>query len=239
MKPEEVDSSYLSPEEAVNSAIELGCRSISFTHNEPTVFYEWMYDTAKLAQERGIRTYFHTNGGINPEPLKALLEYMDAVMVDLKGFTAEFFKETSLSELEPVLDTLTIVRESDVWFEITCLIIPTLNDDMDKIEEMCRWIKENLGADVPVQFSRFFPDYKLTKLPPTPVETLEKAQEVALGVGLRYVTIGNVPGHEANSTFCPHCGEVVIKRVNFTVVENNLENGRCRFCGYVVPGVWE
>jgi pyruvate formate lyase activating enzyme len=239
MKPEEVDSLFLVPEKAVEGAIMLGCQSISFTYNEPTVFYEWMYDVAEAAKAAGIRTYFHTNGGMKEKPLKELLQYMDAVCVDLKGFTAEFFEETSLSELEPVLDTLKTIKESGVWLEITCLIIPTLNDDMEKIEEMCLWIKDNLGDEVPVHFSRFFPAYKLTRLPPTPIETLEKARETALSVGLKYVTIGNVPGHEANSTFCPQCGETVIKRVHFSILENNLENGKCKFCGYPIAGVWE
>lgn len=238
-RPEEVKSFAMTPIEAIEGAIILGCQSISFTYNEPTVFYEWMYDVAKMAKEMGVRTYFHTNGGMNPEPLKELLQYMDAVCVDLKGFTSEFFEQTSVSELEPVLNTLRTIKESGVWVEITCLIIPTMNDDMEKIEEMCLWIRENLGEDVPVHFSRFFPNYKLLRLPPTPIETLEEAREVALGVGLRYVSIGNVPGHEANNTFCPQCGEVVIGRVHFFVGEINLENGRCKFCDYPIAGVWE
>jgi len=238
-RPEEVSSFSLSPEAAVERAKKLGCRSISFTYNEPTVFYEWMYDVAKLAKESGLKTYFHTNGGINPGPLRELLKYMDAVCVDLKGFTAQFFTTTSFSQLEPVLTTLKTVKESGVWLEITCLIIPTLNDDMEQIEEMCRWIKENLGTEVPVQFSRFFPAYKLVKLPPTPTDTLERAREIAVTTGLKYVTIGNVPGHAANSTYCPKCGSVVIERVGFSVMANNLDQGRCKFCGYPIPGVWE
>ena len=164
---------------------------------------------------------------------------MDAVCVDLKGFTAEFFETTSFSELEPVLTTLKTIKESGTWLEIPCLIIPTLNDDMGQIEEMCYWIKENLGEDVPIQFSRFFPAYKLIKLPPTSTETLERAREIALKAGLKYVTIGNVPGHTANSTFCPQCGNTVIRRVDFSVLEYNLERGKCKFCGHPIPGVWE
>lgn len=237
--PEEVKLGFLSPAEAVAKAIELGCSSISFTYNEPTVFYEWVYDVCKLAREKGIKTYFHTNGGIKPEPLRELLEYLDAVCVDLKGFTAEFFAQTSFSELGPVLTTLKTIKESGVWFEITCLIIPTMNDDPEKIREMCQWIRDNLGAEVPVHFSRFFPAYRLTRLPPTPIETLETARSIALEEGLKYVTIGNVPGHEANSTFCPQCGKILIKRIHFTVLQNNMEDGRCRFCGNQIPGVWE
>ena len=238
-KPEDVNSVYLSPQKVVDKAKELDCPSISFTYNEPTVCYEWMYDVARLAQENGVKTYFHTNGGINPEPLKELIKYMDAVCVDVKGFTAEFYIEISFSDLEPVLLTLTTLKESGTWFEITCLIIPTLNDDPAKIEEMCRWIRDNLGDEVPVQFSRFFPAYKLKKIPPTPIDTLEKAYEIAQGAGLKYVTIGNVPGHEGNNTYCPDCGKPVIKRVDFSVVEYNLKQGKCRFCGQPIPGVWQ
>ncbi len=237
--PEEVGLRHLSPDEAVAKAIELGCSSISFTYNEPTVFYEWVYDVSKLAQERGVKTYFHTNGGIQPEPLRELLQHMDAVCVDLKGFTSEFYEVTSFSDLEPVLTTLKIIKESGVWFEITCLIIPTLNDDPEQLREMCRWIRDNLGDDVPVHFSRFFPAYKVTRLPPTPIDTLEGAREIAREEGLRYVTIGNVPGHKANSTFCPECDSILIERVHFSVTENNIVNGQCSHCGHEVPGVWE
>lgn len=237
--PEEVKLTYLSPEQAVDMAIESGVASISFTYNEPTVFYEWVYDVCKLAQEQGIRTYFHTNAGMNSDPLKQLLKYLDAVCVDLKGFTSEFYKITSFSELEPVLNTLKTIKESEVWFEIVNLIIPTMNDDPAQIREMCRWIKENLGDEVPVHFTRFFPAYKLTKLPPTAIETLEKARQIAIEEGLKYVTIGNMPGPEFNSTFCPQCGNILIKRVHFDVLEKNIVDGRCLTCGHEIPGVWQ
>jgi len=237
--PEETDNVPLSPEEAVSKAIEYDCSSMSFTYNEPNVFYEYMYDVAKLAQERGLYTYFHTNGALNPEPLRELLKHMDAVCVDLKGFTPEFYKETSNSELEPVLSTLKTIREEGVHLEIVNLVIPTLNDDPKDIEKMCYWIRDNLGDDVPLHFSRFFPTYKLLKLPPTPIETLEKARQIALDAGLKYVTIGNVPGHEANSTFCPQCGQILIKRVHFNVISNHIKEGRCPFCGCQIPGIWE
>ena len=236
--PEEVRSLRLSPEELVDKARENGVRSISFTINEPTVFYEYMYETAALAREQGLLTLFHTNGAMNPEPLRQLLRHMDAVCVDLKGFTAEFFSKTSFSQLDPVLETLEVVKESGVWFEIVNLLIPTLNDDPEQTREMCRWIKENLGADVPVHFNRFFPAYRLTRLPPTPVETLERARAIALDEGLRYVTIGNVPGHEFNSTYCPECGATLVRRVHFSVLENNIEDGSCGSCGHQIPGLW-
>lgn len=237
--PEETDNVPLSPEEAVITAMKLGCSSMSFTYNEPTVFYEYMYDVAKLAQERGLWTYFHTNGAMNPEPLRELLKHMDAVCVDLKGFTAEFYQETSNSKLEPVLNTLKIIKEEGIHLEIVNLVIPSLNDNPKDIERMCHWLKDTLGEDVPLHFTRFSPTYKLQKLPPTPIETLETARQIALDAGLNYVYIGNVPGHEANSTFCPHCGQTLIERVHFNVIYNCIKEGRCPFCDHQVPGIWD
>jgi len=228
----------LPPEKAVESALESRVAAISFTYNEPTVFYEYMYETAKLAKARGLKTIFHTNASMNEEPLRRLLEHIDAVAVDLKAFTAEFYRSTSFSDLTPVLETLKTIRDKGVWMEIVNLIIPTLNDDMDNVRDMCIWIRENLGTEVPIHFNRFQPAYKLTNLPPTPVKTLEKAREIATQTGIEYVTIGNVPGHEANSTKCPRCGETLVKRTHFTVHEINIIDGRCRKCKHKIPGIW-
>ncbi len=236
--PEEVSYQELSPQEVVTQAQQYNLKYISFTYTEPTVFYEYMYDIAAEAREKGIQTLLNTNGAINPEPLRALLKHIDAVNVDLKAFTTEFYEVTSFSQLEPVLHTLKIIKESGVWLEIVNLLIPTLNDDPKQIRDMCRWIRENLGEEVPVHFNRFFPAYKLTRIPPTPIETLEKAREIALEEGLKYVYIGNVPGHEYNSTYCPQCGNTLIKRVHFNVLENNIEGGTCPFCGHCLPGIW-
>ncbi len=236
--PEEVTYQRLSPEEVAAKAAEHGLEFIAFTYNEPTVFYEYMYDISVAAKQRGIRTLLNTNGAIKPEPLRALLEYIDAVNVDLKAFTAEFYDITSLAELQPVLDTLQLLAEEEVWFEIVNLVIPTLNDDTEIIRQMCRWIREELGDEVPVHFNRFFPAYKLTRVPPTPVETLEDARRIALEEGLKYVYIGNVPGHPANNTYCPGCNEKVVGRTGFAVTELNVEEAKCRFCGRHLPGVW-
>ncbi len=223
--------------EIVNQA--LGYKAnISFTYNEPTVAYEYMYDTFKLASEKGIRNIFHTNGGMNPEALSELLRYVDAVTVDLKAFSAEFYRSTSTSDLSPVLETLKVVKEKGAWLEIVNLMIPTLNDDLALVREMCLWILENLGHEIPLHFNRFSPAYKLKNLPPTPVETLEEARKIAMDLGLSYVYVGNVPGHPANSTYCPECQEVVIGRTHFTVHENRLKEGACRFCGHEIPGIW-
>ncbi len=236
---EEVSHYDLSPEEIVELALKNKAKSVSFTYTEPTAFYEYVYDISRLARERGLKTSIISNGFINPEPLRELLKVLDAVKIDLKGFSEEFYAEVSSARLEPVLTSLKIVKEEGVHLEIVNLVLPTLNDDPEMIRAMCQWIKDNLGEDVPLHFTRFFPNYRLTNLPPTPVETLEMAREIALDVGLQYVYIGNVPGHEANNTYCPKCGKLLIRRAYMAILENNIVNGRCKFCGHKIPGIWE
>ncbi|RKY64252.1 MAG: AmmeMemoRadiSam system radical SAM enzyme [Candidatus Latescibacterota bacterium] len=236
--PGDLETYDIPPERAVEIALKKNIPTLSFTYNEPTAFYEYVYDVAVLAKSKGLRILWHSNGSMNPEPLKRLLRYTDAVTIDLKGFTKKAYDNSS-AELEPVLRTLKIVKQEGKWLEVVNLVIPTINDDPSDIRRMCEWIKENLGEDTPLHFSRFFPNYRLIHLPPTPIRTLEKAHEIALDVGLHYVTIGNVPGHKYNSTFCPRCGKRLIYRVHFQVLENNVRNGRCKFCGYSIPGIWE
>jgi pyruvate formate lyase activating enzyme len=238
MSFEEIGHVVISPVETVALAQERGCDAVSFTYNEPTVFYEHMFDVARLAKRAGMGTLFHTNGGMNEEPLAALLEHMDAVTVDLKAFTSKFYRDVSSSELEPVLRTLQQIHDSSAHLEIVNLMVTTLNDDMGDVRRMCRWICDTLSDEVPLHFTRFHPAYKLTSLPPTPIETLESAAQVADGEGLQYVYIGNVPGHERNSTFCPACGEKVIERTHFAVLSLDVVGGRCRFCEHVIPGIW-
>ncbi len=228
----------LMPEKAVEQALKNKIPTMSFTYNEPTSFYEYVYDIAKLAKEKGLRIIWHSNGAINPAPLKELLKYTDGVTIDLKGFSQRAYDNSS-AELEPVLRTLKIIKKEGKWLEIVNLVIPTINDDLEEIRKMCIWIKENLGVDVPLHFSRFFPAYRLTQLPPTPISTLEKAYEIARKVGLNYVSIGNVPGHKYNSTFCPKCGKKLIHRTHFMVLSNDIEDGKCRFCGQEIPGIWK
>jgi len=233
---EEIDHEVISPENTV--AMAWGCHAVSFTYNEPTVFYEHMFDVAKAAKQAGMGTLFHSNGGMNEEPLAALLEHMDAVTIDLKAFTPQFYREVSSSELEPVLRTLGQIHQSGVHLEIVNLMVTTLNDDMDDVRRMCQWIRDTLSDEVPLHFTRFFPAYKLTSLPPTPVETLESAAQIADEEGLQYVYVGNVPGHERNSTFCPNCGAKVIQRKHFSVLSLNVVKGRCVHCDHSIPGVW-
>lgn len=237
-RPEDLDAYHLPPEKVIELAIQKDIPTISFTYNEPTVFYEYVYDIAVLAKKKGLKILWHSNGSMNPDPLRALLEYTDAVTIDLKGFTKKAYQNSS-AELKPVLETLKIIKQEGRWLEIVNLVIPTINDNPDDIQRMCEWIKENLGEEVPLHFSRFFPNYKLLHLPPTPIETLEDAYRIAKDTGLRYVTIGNVPGHKYNSTFCPKCGRRLIHRVHFQVSENNVVKGKCKFCNHKIPGIWE
>lgn len=237
---EEMDYVYnLAPQKVVQLALEKNIPTISFTYNDPISCYEYVYDVAKLAKAKGLRILWHSNGTLNPEPLRELLKYSDAVTIDLKGFTDQVYRRSSSAKLEPVLCALKIIKEEGVWLEIVNLVIPTLNDDPEDIRRMCIWIKENLGADIPLHFSRFSPAYRLTDLPPTPIKTLEQAHSIARETGLHFVTIGNVPGHKYNSTFCPNCEKLLIKRVHFSVLSNNIKEGKCKFCAHPIPGIWE
>jgi len=197
-----------------------------------------MYDIAKLAKEKGLSTSMVSNGYINEEPLCQLLQVLDAVKIDFKAYTREFYNQVCSGQLQPVLETLKTIKEQGVWLEIVNLVVPTLNDDSSDIRGMCQWIKEQVGSDVPLHFTRFFPMYRLTNLSPTPVETLERAYKIAKEVGLRYVYIGNVPSHIQNSTFCPNCYKVIIHRIQFSVISNEVFAGKCSFCGEPIAGLW-
>jgi pyruvate formate lyase activating enzyme len=235
---EELNHHPYSPSEIVQQAKKQGLFSISFTYTEPTVYYEYVYDISAVARENGMKTSIVSNGYIHRDPLLKLLKVLDAVKIDLKGFNEEFYREVCSATLKPVLESLLTVKKENVWLEIVNLVLPTLNDNLKMIDEMSRWIKENLGVDTPLHFTRFHPDYQLTHLSPTPVSTLESAYEMARKNGLKYVYIGNVPGHIRNSTFCPHCNRKVIHRTNFDVLEMNVVEGKCKFCGFPLQGKW-
>ena len=239
-RPDEVTTYDMPPEAVVEAAIKSGSKFVVYTYTEPTVFYEYMLDTAKLAKEKGLRNGMHTCGYINQEPLEELLEYMDAVNVDLKGFSEEFYKKMgAFAELKPVLETLKTVKKKGVWLEITNLIIPGQNDDPKEIRAMCQWIKDNLGDDVPLHFSRFTPAFRLQNLPPTPPEKLEEAYRIATEVGLKYVYIGNLPGNPHENTYCPNCKRLVIERLGYRVRPDGIKGGKCVYCGHVIDGIWE
>lgn len=235
---EETKNGDYPPERIVAEALRTGCRSIAYTYTEPVVFYEYMLDTAHLAREKGLRNIWVSAAYINPEPLRELAPWIDAANIDLKGFTEEYYRDICGGRLRPVLDAITRAKELGIFVELTNLIVPTLNDDMETIQKMCRWIAAETGPDTPLHFSRFFPHYRLQKLPPTPLETLARAHETALECGLRYVYTGNVPYDDRSHTWCPRCGLKLIGRVGYTVTENNLRGDACSRCGEKIAGVW-
>jgi len=237
--PDKVSQKDITPLEVVKRAKDENCKSISHSINEPAVFYEYMYDIARLAKKEGLLTLFHTNGYLSPDPLREVLKYMDGVTVDLKAFTDEFYGNISEARVEPVLDTLRIIKEENVHLEIVNLVIPTLNDDPEDIKNMCTWIRDELGDSVPLHFNRFTPTYKLTDLASTPVETLETAAGIAYELGMKYVYIGNLPGHEYNSTYCPQCDKRLIHRTHYNVLGNDVKDGKCSYCGFKIEGIWE
>ncbi len=236
--PEDLAVDTVSPEAIVNAAKTNKCKTIAYTYTEPTIFYEYMLDIAKLARGAGVKNLMHSAGFINEEPLRAICKYLDAANIDLKG-SNEFYQQVCLGNRDDVLRTLKILKEEGVWLEITYLVVPTLNDSTSYAAETCKWIKENLSADVPLHISRFWPMYKLTNLSPTSIETLEKIKQVATDAGLRYVYIGNVPGHKSESTYCPKCKKPIIERMGYTILSNSIENGKCKYCGEKIEGIWE
>ncbi|NQT33134.1 MAG: AmmeMemoRadiSam system radical SAM enzyme, partial [Candidatus Omnitrophica bacterium] len=238
--PEETTNHRLSTEGVVATAVGNGCKSIAYTYTEPIAFYEYSLDAAKLAKKKGIYNIWVTGGKINPEPLKHACKYIDAANVDFKGFDNNYLREVCAQELDNILEAMVIMKNEGVWMELTNLIVPTLNDDMKVIRQMVKWIKTNLGPDVPLHFSRFWPQYKLRSLYPTPLETLKRAREIALEEGLHYVYVGNVPDIVTASTTCPGCGKIVIKRQGYSVLENKVSsNGTCKMCGHKIAGIWK
>jgi len=235
--PDEVDAQDLPPADVVRQALYYRCRSITYTYTEPTVFYEYMYDTAQIARKYGIRNTMHSCGYIKEKPLRRLAKLLDAADIDLKAFTEDFYGRICGGRLKPVLDALVVLRQENVWLEITNLVVPGLNDDPKQIGEMCRWIVKELGPDVPVHFSRFHPQYKLKDLPPTPLATLKEAHQIARDAGIRYPYLGNIRS-EAESTFCHKCRLLLIERIGYFVKQNNIVKGKCRSCGVAIPGVW-
>ncbi len=228
----------LPPEQVVRAAIQYHSASIAFTYNEPTIFAEYAMDTAHLAHQHYLKTVMVTNGYITGEVIEEVYADIDGANVDLKAFDEEFYYKLTLSHLEPVLEALKKLHQMGVWIEITNLMIPTKNDDLSQVTRMCEWILRELSADVPVHFTAFHPDYKLTNLPPTPPSTLLKARQRALEVGLKFVYVGNILNEEASSTYCPNCGTLLIRRSWHATRIVNLENGACGNCGEKIPGVF-
>jgi pyruvate formate lyase activating enzyme len=241
-KSREIDTlaDAASPEALAEAAVRLGCRSVAFTYNDPVIFMEYANDVADACHERGIRAVAVTAGYMNPEPRADFYRHMDAANVDLKGFTERFYAELSAAHLQPVLDTLRYLRhETDVWFEITNLMIPGWNDSEAETDAMTRWIVAELGPDVPVHFTAFHPDYKMLDTPPTPPATLRRAREIAMANGVRYAYTGNVYDRDGQSTYCHGCGALVIERDWYELGAYRLtDDGRCLACGTRIPGVF-
>lgn len=227
-----------SPGALVRRAVDAGCSGMAFTYTEPIVYYEYLMDTAAAARRRGLRNFVSTGGYVTTEPLVELCKYVDAFSVSVKGFTEGFYLDYCRGSLKVVLDCLKTIRAQGVWLEIPVLIIPTLSDDITQIGWFCSWVKKNLGPEVPVHFLRFSPAYLLRNLPTTPVHVLESARKTAFERGLRYVYIGNVPGHDANNTNCPSCGRLLIQRIGLRVVRNRLASNTCPDCDCRIPGFW-
>ncbi len=237
-RPEQTSNYDYQPQAIVDICLSQKIPTIAYTYSEPTVFYEYMYDIAALGRKNGIRSAVVSNGFIEKEPLTALLEVVDAYKIDLKSIREDYYKTVVRGELGPVLKTLERIRQSGILLEIVTLVVPTLNDSEAEFQELAKWIKANLGSDVPLHFSQFHPDYQLTSLPTTPQKTLETAYQIARAEGLDYVYLGNLPGHPSESTHCPKCDELVIERRGFRVYQNALKKGCCPKCGWKIPGLF-
>ena len=237
-KLEDIPHLEASPEQVVEQAKNAKIKSISFTYTEPAVFYEYMLDIAKLAKKNKIKCSIVSNGYINPAPLKKLIPYIKAANIDLKG-NALFYEKVCDGKIEPVLETIRLLHQKKVWLELTNLTIPGYNDDIEEIKKTVAWILENLGKDIPLHFSAFYPCYKLTNVPPTQPEFLVKARIIAKQQGLNFVYTGNISDEEGSTTNCPSCNQVLIKRKNFFIVENKMKRGTCPSCKNKIPGVWQ
>lgn len=227
------------PKDIVPLSQKTNCRLVAYTYTEPLTYLEYTRDCAVACREAGIKNILVTAGYINEKPLLNLLPYLDAVNIDLKSFSDDIYQHISHARLKPVLHTLELMRDAGIWIEITNLLIPTINDDFTMIEQMCRWLADNGFKQFPLHFSRFFPQYKLMNLPPTPLDTLLKARKIAREAGLPFIYIGNTNLPDAENTYCPHCGKLLIKRKGYSIEENHLSlTGNCPFCGATIPGRW-
>jgi pyruvate formate lyase activating enzyme len=238
-KADTARSRHLEVSEAVRLAQQNNCESIGFTYNEPTIWGEYVIDVSRAAREQGIKSIMVTNGFISPNALCDVYEFIDGANIDLKAFSDEFYKKITLSRLQPILDTIQVLHDNtDVWIELTTLLIPGHNDSSDEIRLMCDWILSNLGPDVPLHFSAFHPDYKMADVQRTPASTLQRVRQLALKSGINYVYVGNIVDRDGSTTFCPRCGAELIVRDWHRVIKNVVEKGRCS-CGEKIPGVFQ
>ncbi|MBW4056896.1 MAG: AmmeMemoRadiSam system radical SAM enzyme [Proteobacteria bacterium] len=232
-----VRGSELTPQDVVQRARDNDCQSISYTYTEPTIFFEFAYDTARLARKAGLKNIFVTNGYITSEALATIAPYLDAANIDLKGFSENFYRDIVHASLSEVLDSLIEYRKQGIWLEITTLIIPGLNDSDKELQALAAFIVAHLGVDTPWHVSQFYPTYTLTDLPRTPLETLRRARNIGLAAGLRYVYEGNVPGEGSENTRCPSCSALLIKRYGYAIEKVRISNGACPDCGAAIAGI--
>ena len=238
-KPEDFYVKYCPADEIVSGSKEQNVPIIAFTYNEPTVFTEYLLDIANLAKKNNLRSVLISCGFMNYEPLKDMCEILDAIKIDLKGFSEDFYHKVCFAELKPVLRSIKQISKTKTHLEIVNLVVPTLNDSEKMMNDLCGWVAGEIGPDVPIHFTRFHPDYKLLNLEPTPISTLERARDIALSKGIHYPFVGNVPGHAGNCTYCPSCKKMIIKRSGMFTEEIHLKNGRCEYCNHTIAGVWK
>ncbi|MFO7936969.1 MAG: AmmeMemoRadiSam system radical SAM enzyme [Kiritimatiellia bacterium] len=236
--PEDLATYDVVPKQLVDFAVEKKCLSIAYTYTDPTVFYEYAFDCSVQAHEVGIKNVLVTAAYINPGPWRRICGVTDAANVDLKALSEKFYRDICGAELKPVLDALVAAKEIGVMLELTNLVIPGLNDSDADLQKLSRWVKENLGKETPLHFSRFFPQYRMTDRNPTSKERLQTAREIALSEGMNFVYIGNIITKGAENTVCPSCGEMLIERSGFNVSKNILKNGKCPKCGCEIYGIW-
>jgi pyruvate formate lyase activating enzyme len=237
-RPEDVHHVELFPGEVVNTAKIKKAPSISYTYSEAITYYEYMFDTARLAREAGLKNVLVSNGYINKRPLLELCRYLDACNINLKSFENQIYRSLNGGTLWPVLNTFKTLHEQGIWFEMTTLVVPGYVDDPEMIKRMSGWILKELGPQYPLHFLRFFPQYKLTRLPPTPVSMLEQFRDLALKEGIYHVYLGNAPGHEGCHTYCHHCRKLIIERKGYFLSQFHIDDGRCAFCQTPIPGRW-
>jgi pyruvate formate lyase activating enzyme len=238
-RPDDTYNYRLSPHEVISSALQYKSEVIASTYVEPVIFIEYMLEIGRLAKPHPLLKVMHSNGFINAKPLEDLCDVLDAACIDLKGFTEDFYQTMTGGSLAPVLNTLKVLKSRGVHTEIVNLMVPGKNDDMQQVRAMCQWICKELGSDIPLHFSRFYPRYKLKSIPPTPVSTLEKAKEVAHDEGLRFAYVGNVPEHPGGHTYCPDCNKMLIRRIGYRVKIQGLNDGECQNCGRKIAGIWK
>lgn len=236
-RPEQVKVIHLPPERLIWAAKQRFCKTVAHTYTEPVIFYEYMLDCARVGKEKGVPNVMISNGFIQEKPMRELCKVLGAVKIDLKAFTEKFYKEMCAGTLRPVLDTLTVLKDEGVWFEIVVLVIPTLNDGKAEIDEMTKWIVKELGPDVPVHFSRYYPTFMLKNIPPTPPDTVLRAWKIARNNGVKFAYVGNMIS-EAEHTYCPSCGKILIERMRYACRTKGMKGNTCKHCKEKIPGIF-